>query len=257
MYEKALVFNDLHIPWHCQRAIDLMLRIGKDLDPDLIVINGDLVDMWEVSKYVKNPLYESKGNLFNEIEMARVFLWDLREKFPNAKIVYIFGNHEFRWAAYIAQNAKPLYKLKGMSLEEQLGCKEFDIEVKFTGNKESSWQYGQLLIGHFNKVNKHSGYTAKNLLEEKSISLIQAHTHRLGSSFKRLWDRDIVAYENGCLCDRNPQYVDRPNWQLGFSVIYKDKDSDFHQVVQHYIQEKKKGNRLNYRCFYNGREYTN
>lgn len=236
-FYKALVINDLHFPWENARAIELALRVGDELKPDIIVVNGDLMDCWEISHFVKNPRHASKANLKAEILTARGFLRDLRNRFPKARIIYTFGNHEFRWAVYISKQAKELFGLKGMTLEEQLECREQNIEVVDSGNKENVWRWGKLLIGHFDRVNKHSGYTAKNLLEDKSISLIQAHTHRGGSSFRRLYDRDIVAYENFCLCDRNPQYVDHPNWQLGYSIVYRDKKSDFFYVEPHPIVE--------------------
>lgn len=255
-YQKALVLNDLHLPFECPRAIHLVLGIGQEMDPDIVIINGDLIDCFEISKYVKNPVTVAKAKLHYEIERGRGFLKELRWKFPKARILYIFGNHEYRWQVFIATRAQELSGLKGMSLEEQLECKEQNIEVINSGNKESSWLWGKLLIGHFDRVSKHSGYTAKMLLEDKSISLIQAHTHRGGSSYRRLYDRDIVAYENFCLCDRSPQYVDHPNWQLGFSIIYKDKESDFFQVVQHPITEIKERKNVTYKCFYNGKIYS-
>lgn len=255
MYEKTLVFNDIHIPFENSRAVNLMLGIGQELNPDIVVINGDLMDCWEISRYVKNPDLHSSANIKYEIERTKGFLKELRYKFPKARIIWIFGNHEYRWSVYIGNNARELHGLKGLSLEEQVETKESRIEVINSGNKESVWQYGKLLIGHFDRVNKHSGYTAKNLLEDKSISLIQGHVHRGGSSYRRLYDRDIVAYENFCLCDRNPTYVDHPNWQLGFSVVYKDLESDFFYVEQHPIAEITNGKRVKYKCFYNGKVY--
>lgn len=254
-YERALVIGDLHFPWSNGKAIDLTLDVAWDFYPDWIFLNGDVLDCWQISKYSKHPKYEKSGNLLNEILEAKGFLRELRHKFPDAKIVYIFGNHEYRWERFLIDNAKELYGLKGLSLEEQLDTPALKIKVINSGRKENSYLWGKLVIGHFDKVNQHSGYTAKNLLETKSISLIQNHTHRGGSSYKRLYDRDIVAFENFCLCDRNPHYTDKPNWQLGFSLVYKDIDSDIFYVEQHPILEYRVKNRLTYRTFFNGKVY--
>lgn len=229
----------------------LALAVGCSLKPDIIVLNGDIIDNWAISTFVKNP-QTPNYDVSYEIERTKGFLKELRHLFPKSRIVYIFGNHEYRWIKYIFKNADKFKKLKKISLEEQLETTELDIEVINSGNKENVWLYGKILIGHFNKVNKYSGLTAKNLVEEKSISIIQAHTHRGGCSYKRLYDRDIVGYENFCLCDRNPEYADHPNWQLGFSIIYKDINSDYFQVDQHYIAEIKKGNRTIYKTRFNG-----
>ena len=251
IFQKALVINDVHIPFENPRAVDLVFRVAKDLQPDLIFLNGDIMDCWEISKYVKKLELRDKAKLSYEIERTKSFLERVVMTFPKAHVRYIFGNHEYRWAVYIANAAPELFGLKGLSLEEQLNCPGLGIEVINSGNKESEYLWGKLLIGHFDKVNMHSGYTAKNLLEQKSISLIQAHTHRGGSSYKRFYDRDLVAYENFCLCDRSPSYANRPNWQLGFSIVYKDQLSDFFYVEQHPIIEHEK----TVSTFFNGKLY--
>jgi len=257
-YEKALIFNDLHIPFEDKKAVELTLRVGDKFQPDRIIIDGDLMDQWELSTFIKHPARRDASALAKEIIRGREFLADLRARFPKALIILVFGNHEYRWLRSLASNAPELALLKGLTLEEQLECEKSKIEVVNSGNRESSFMWGKLLIGHFDQINKHSGYTAKNLLEAKGVSLIQAHTHRGGSSFKRNWDRDIVAYENFCLCSRDPEYVSHPNWQLGFSLIYKDiqmvegKVSDCFYVEPHPITAIERGSKVIYRTFFNG-----
>jgi predicted MPP superfamily phosphohydrolase len=236
-YEKALLFSDCHFPWQDHKAIDLTLKIGDRLQPETIFINGDLMDCWEISRWDRSPKYQERGRYATELKQGRDFLKGLRKRFPKARIVYIFGNHEYRHDHFITKNAVQLYGLPGMTLAEQLGLAENNIECIYSGNKESSFLWGKLLIGHFDMVNQHSGYTAKNVLDRKGISAIQAHSHRGGSSFRRLWDRDIVAHESFCLCDRDPCYVDHPNWQLGFLVIHKDRQSDHFFIEPHPITE--------------------
>lgn len=254
-YESGLIFNDVHLPFESRPALELTLSVGDVLQPDRIIINGDLLDCWEISTFIKHPARRAKNNIADEIAAARGFLTHLRKRFPGARIQYCFGNHEYRWVKYIASHAQELAKLRGLTLAEQLDCEALKIEVIDSGNRESSFQWGKLLIGHFDVARKHSGYTARGLVEDKGVSLIQAHCHRGGSSFKRNWDRDIVGYENFCLCDRDPDYVDRPNWQLGFSIVYKDTKSDFFYVEQHPITEIVKGGKKTYRTWFNGRIY--
>lgn len=254
-YEHSLIFNDTQIPFQNDKALELTLQVGDVLSPDIIFLNGDMMDMWQISKFVKKQKLIPVANLAAEIEQGREFFKKLRKRFLKSRIVYIFGNHEWRFDVYIGTQAPELHGLRGTTLAEQLDLKEQGIEVVYSGNKESSYLYGKLLIGHFDAVNKDSAVTAKNLLENKSISGIQAHTHRGGSCFKRAYDRDLVFYENFCLCSRFPEYVDRPNWQLGFSIIHKDKKSDFFYVEQHPITEFRYGNKVTYKTWFKGRVY--
>ena len=233
--ETALVFNDLHYRFQDDKAIELTLKAGDDLEPDYIFLNGDLIDNWEISKFHKSSKLRSKASLSKELKDARKFLTDLRHRFPASTIFYIGGNHEYRWDVYIESNAKELIGLRGLSLEEQLDLDKLDIKWVYRGLKESSWLWGKLLIGHFDRVSKHSSMTAKLLVEDKGISLLQAHCHRGGMFYKRVYDRILLGVENFCLCDLDPPYIDRPNWQQGFSVVYKDKNSDLFSVSPHPI----------------------
>ena len=233
--ETALVFNDLHYRFQDDKAIELTLKAGDALEPDYIFLNGDLIDNWEISKFHKSSKLRSKASLSKELEDARKFLTALRHRFPASTIFYIGGNHEYRWDVFIESHAKELTGLRGLSLEEQLDLDKLDIKWVYKGLKESSYLWGKLLIGHFDRVSKHSSMTAKLLVEDKGISLIQGHCHRGGLFYKRVYDRMLVGVENFCLSDLDPPYIDRPNWSHGFSVVYKDKNSDLFSVAPHPI----------------------
>lgn len=227
--ERSVVLGDLHIPFHDAKAVRLTLKFIKEFKPDNIFLNGDILDCWEISKFDKTLSIQSR--LIDEVRTTVAFLRNLRSAVPNARIIYIFGNHEFRFERFIARNSKELAGLKGMTMEEQLELKELNIKAIDSHQRENFYRYGLLLIGHFNRVNKHSGYTAKNLLEDKGMSLIQNHTHRGGVSYKRDY-RDLkIAVENFCLCNLNPKYCLIPNWQQGFSVIYKETNGTFFKVM--------------------------
>lgn len=228
--EKGIVINDIHIPFQDKKAVYVTLKFIEDFQPDCIFLNGDIMDCWDISKFTK-PLH-IQTRMTEEILETEYFLNRLRQICPKSKIIYIFGNHEYRFECYIANNAKELYGLKGLSLEEQLDLKGKKIEVVNSHQKENFYRYGKLLIGHFDKCNKHAGFTAKNLLEDKGVSLIQSHTHRMGSSFKRDFDSLKGAWENGCLCDLNPNYTMLPNWQHCISVILTNKKNNNFQVIQ-------------------------
>jgi len=80
---------------------------------------------------------------------------------------------------------------------------------------------GNLYAGHWDTVAKEGGYTAKRLLDDKGVSLLQGHTHRFGVHARTTVDgRTILGIENFCMCSRRASYVAYPNWQTGFSIIY-------------------------------------
>lgn len=160
--ERSIVIGDLHIPFQNKQIVDLVVQdFIPYFNPHIVFINGDLLDCWEISKFEK-PL-NIHSRLRDEILQTNIFLRDLRKKAPRAKIIYIFGNHEFRFEKFISKNAKELYGLSGLSLEEQLNLDKLKIQAINNHQRENYFRYGKLLIGHFNKANKHC------LLEDTEI----------------------------------------------------------------------------------------
>lgn len=233
-WEKGVVISDIHIPFQDNKAVELATYFIRWFQPDHIVINGDLLDFWEISKYDKDP--EINFQFKRELELGRKYLKHLRKIAPDSNIVYVEGNHEWRMKGYIISNAKELRGLEGLSVQEQLHLDDLDIEYVELPAGLSRWdsvdyQIGDLYIGHYNVTRKHAGYTAKGLVADKGVSVIQAHNHKIGSSFKKLRDGRILrGFESGCLCDTDPNYMSNPNWQQGFVAFYKKKDSNQFRV---------------------------
>ncbi len=53
---------------------------------------------------------------------------------------------------------------------------------------------------------------------------MHGHTHRLGAFYHRDISDTYAAWENGCLCNLNPDYVTAPDWQHGWSVVWSHRD---------------------------------
>lgn len=246
-YEKCVVINDVHIPFHDVKVVRLLFDFLKWFSPDVVIINGDLLDCQTVGRFVNDPFKEV--SMVEEIKEGRAFLAKLRATVgEDCKIHYVYGNHEHRFQNYIIENARSLHGLEGLSLAEQLHCKDYGVRVVYSGLKESYMKYGELYVGHYNKVSQHGGYTVKALVDQHGVSVIQGHTHRFGTHLRTLLDGTVLGgWENGCLCDLNPSYVMKPNWQHGFSIVWKKKRDGRFMVEQMPI--------INYKFFYGGYEW--
>lgn len=230
---RLVVLGDIHIPFHDQRALQLVLAFLPTITPDVVVLNGDIADQYEISSFDKDP--RRKASLVSELAEVESFLTLLREIVPKSRIVYIYGNHEHRFHKYLIREAPALVGLKGMSLREQLNLEKLNIEAvethgdRFTDNYV---RFGNLLVGHFDKAHKNSGFSAKALLDEYGESLIQAHVHSVGSSNKTLESRQIMGWEGGCLCDLNPLYTKQKKWAHCFHVVDMEQEGHFFHVQQ-------------------------
>lgn len=226
-------FSDVHIPFEDKKVVELLFEFLKDNKPKYVVINGDLMDCFMISKFDKSP---GRGvTLQKEFEMTRGFLSLIRKICPDAEIELIAGNHEMRLRKYLLNKAIDLYGLEGLTIEDQLHLK--DLNIKYTDFQEGVTQFehnftnvGDLFIGHFNKTSKNAGYTAKALLDDLGVSFIQGHNHKFGISTKRLLDgRQLIGVEQGCLCSLK-SYMSNPNWSQGFTVFYKKRSNNRFQI---------------------------
>lgn len=226
---KDVIINDLHIPFHDKEVLLKVLKFIYDLQPTRLFLNGDFLDCYEISSFDKNPF--ELFTLREELKIAEGYLDQISSRLNKTKKIFIFGNHEYRFQKFLIRNAQPLMGLPGISLKEQLKLKELNYEIIDSGLKESFYDAGSFLVGHFNKVSIHSGYTAKALIERYGKSLIQAHVHRLGMHAKTLHGKTLIGIENGCLCDLNPSYTLSPNWQHGFTIIHYENNKPYFQIV--------------------------
>lgn len=224
-----VVLNDHHIPYHDPDVISLTTRFIRDTKPTHIVINGDVMDCKPLSRFDKGRF--GHFSLSQEANQVKTYLKILREA-TDAEIIFVPGNHEFRIDHYVRNNAPELAEMDICSLPDLLGLKDLNITLKDAGFKESYIRFDNLYVGHWNKVNKHAGYTAKNLMADISVDFIQAHVHRAAVHYKRFLSREQVGIENGCLCQLDPHFSLHSDWQHAFSIVTKVGKKYFPQLIK-------------------------
>lgn len=202
------VASDFHVPYHDEKAVATFVNYCREVQPNMIVINGDLVDMYMLSRFAKGE----GRNPMSEIEEAREILATLRQ-YTKADIYYVIGNHEQRLEKTILTKAPELASL----IEDVFSIFKLDeIGVKGVGtitvNDNFVFKHGTLL------GNK-SGLSAIKEMENAYLSGATGHTHRLAKYIARKAGRKFVWLETGCLCSMEPEYMLNPNWQQGFAMI--------------------------------------
>lgn len=217
MKNKFVVISDIHFPYHDDKALKAVYKFLEYHPVDTIILNGDILDFYDVSSFDKDP--DRVNSLQKEINMATKFFKKLRTIKPEARIVFIKGNHEYRLERYLKKHPE-LYSLDALKLPNLLDLKRYNIEYSDKGIK-----LGNLKIIHGDMVRKFSGYTARAELEKHDSSGICGHVHRLSCYYYRTPERYLAWYESGCLCDLNPEYINEPNWQQAFLYGYIEKDS--------------------------------
>ena len=216
----ALVFGEPHIPFHDQRAIHEVELFMDELQPDLIIYPGDTGDFYLLSKFDKNP--NRAYSLQADLSMAGGMFKRHRSICPNARMIEEDGNHEDRLRRFLWGNSPALASLDCLTVEGLYKLKESDVE--HIPYEEGVMINGNFMVTHGDLVRAHSSFTAKGMSDKHGGSGIHGHTHRLGSYYKRNRFGVYGWWENGCLCDLNPDYVTNPNWQQGFSLVHFIQD---------------------------------
>lgn len=221
-HEKLILLNDIHIPFEDKQTLQSVYSGIKYTKPDTIILGGDIVDFYSISRFDKDP--QRRLRLETEIEPTKEFLANLRKIAPNSKIIYLEGNHEERLQKYINHNAPELAWVKALQLERILNLEEYGIKYV----KKRWIEYKGVIYSHMDKANKYGGYTAKNIGVDLSNSVVHTHSHKVGHV--QVADRHF--YDNGCLCEMQADYLTGPSmWgQAIMMVDYVGKDIYFTQI---------------------------
>lgn len=221
--ERHVNIGDTHGIYVDQRTWKAVLDFIRDFKPHQVNLLGDIADFYDISRFDKNP--NRRVVLGVEIEFTReVILSELRAAAPRARIVWLEGNHENRLKRYLWSRAPELASLPGLDMRSLFRLESLKIQYQ-----NANLEIGDIQMTHGHMARKHSGQTAKAMLDDYGTSVIHNHTHRLGAVYKTDRGGEYVAFENGCLCALDPEYIPGvPNWQQGFSVGWVLESGRFH-----------------------------
>lgn len=219
--QKRLLLSDAHIPFMDPELADIWIGQAKSIQPDGIDIIGDLIDCYTISRFDKNP--RRKHNIQDEITGAIAFLTRIRKACPNADIRFSEGNHENRLERMLWSTAKHLAPLHCLTIEKLLELKSLDIRYY---DPKAPYKIGRLYFLHGDVGRKQNfsksagGRNADAIARAIGGSVICGHSHQMGYSAFRSWERNLEGYEIGCICAYDLEYViGVPPWQQGWASI--------------------------------------
>lgn len=217
---KILLISDIHIPYHDNIALTSMLNHTTGKDINTILLNGDIIDFYAASRFMKDP---RKRSINDEIWDVVEFINILQETFKGAKIVYKSGNHEERLENYLKIKAPELLDMEEFRLENILkirgiqGVTYVEKQLIYAGRLPilHGHEYGGYGVGG---VNPARGLSLKSF----SSSLV-CHSHRTSSHAERdINDKVMSWFSVGCLCGLHPEYARLNKWNHGFAYITTD-----------------------------------
>ena len=90
------IISDLHVPYQDPAATSVMLKMVQYFRPNNVIMNGDMLDCVQLSRFNRAPLEPSslKAHLGELGEIIQKI-----QRYSN--VIYIEGNHEQRVQKYI------------------------------------------------------------------------------------------------------------------------------------------------------------
>ena len=224
----ALIMQDTHNPFQDQRALREVELFATEFQPDLALYPGDMNDFYQLSKFDRNP--ERANHLQSDLNSTASLFKRHRALMPNTRMIFLLGNHCDRLRRYLWSGSPALASLDCLTVEGLFKLKENEVEC--IDYEEGVLFNGNFMVDHGDLIRAHSSYTAKGMMDKHGGSGMHGHTHRLGSHYKRNRFGVYGWWENGCLCDLNPDWIQNPNWQQGFSVVHFAKERFWVEQMQ-------------------------
>jgi hypothetical protein len=235
----ALVLSDIHFPDADPIIVEAALEVAARINPSIIVLNGDILDMFEISRYNAGSVGNLEGKRITPMwETARTFRANLESAAPNAKDKrFHYGNHEGRLADWLSTGGNAVFK----------GDPAFDIDRRL-GLSDNGWtvvdsERRGSYLGHLYVTHGHicrRDHNAKHHLNYYRHSCAVGHTHRPDVYYTGALHSQQVGICSGHMSDitsdavkYNEDEQDVAKWLHGFWLchIYDDGSFTHEQVI--------------------------
>ena len=244
----TLTISDHHCPVHDEDFHRLTVQMMRDVQPERIVVGGDLIDYAAVSRHKKRG---GEAGLNESLQSAYDVLRSYRTACPNADIVFLDGNHEqrlfdaleSRGLMSVAQVQRPGDDHTLLSTRHLLRLDELHIEQVFPpdhcGYEHAEYRIpGGPAVRHGWIASQGAGASALKTLDKLRRNIIVCHTHRSAVTWHTHWvDGEpvrLVAVETGTaarLTEQGMGYAIAPDWQNSFAMTQGGVTD--HAIYQH------------------------
>ena len=231
-YRNWLVMSDLHVPYHNIRAITESLNYAINKKVDAILLNGDLMDFYMLSKFEHDPRMRD----FSQELLALEQLIGILQKI--APVFYKLGNHEERFEHFMMRNAPVLLQTREFKLGNLLQCYAKGVEI-ITDQKIVYIGHLPILHGHEVRLSGVSVNPARSLFLKTKKTALCGHLHRSSQHNETALDGKLIStWSTGHLGEEHPKYARINNWNHGVARVEVDEDGNF-EVINLRIQNNK------------------
>jgi hypothetical protein len=229
-FKTILVGSDFHDEEADPFVLATFIDTAHRVQPDVIVLNGDIFDLYEFSRFSQDPRQCDILGRFNFVK-THIFA-SLRRACPNAQIDLICGNHEWRLLNLMSDKTPGvrvvLGDVMGQSLAQVFGLDEFEINMvckldlaaytqsDVMGELKENYKvyYNAFVASHFKDLNF-------------GLSGTSGHTHRPEVvTFASLPMGKLSWTTTGCVAHTKAEYVQgMDKWTNSFMLAHIDTET--------------------------------
>lgn len=199
----------------------------KEAQPDLIVLGGDNLEFYKLSRYSKNP--QRALDMQKEIDfVVEKKLKAIRALCPKAQIDYHIGNHEARLFAYLCDNSPALSSLRCLQFDQLLSLNDLEINLigresfVFQTKMEDNYKVYRGLWAWTHGTDC-TLFPAHKEMQRHGVSGASGHCHRFTSFAKRDVNgfKSWVSVGASCTIKHGGEFIPSLiNWETGFLLSY-------------------------------------
>lgn len=224
---RTLLLSDIHLPHHSAVAINAALKYGDSFNPTAVLINGDLFDFYQLSRFDRNP---TLPKVSAELHAGGQFFDHLRARYPKAEIVFKKGNHDERWDKYLFIAAPLLADIPEIANGWQGPAGIVRNSVAVVGDQRPV-MLGKLPVFHGHELGKGLSAPvnpARGAFLRAHHTILVGHSHQTsGHADTNVWHDETFCWSTGCLCRLTPEYARVNRWNYGFAAVVVSKDGTF------------------------------
>jgi predicted phosphodiesterase len=227
------IMSDLHTPYHNIPAIDEALSYFIAKNVDCILLNGDILDFYQQSRFEPDP----RERHFKDELQAFKELIGVIQSHVTRNIFYKLGNHEERYERHMIKYSAEFLDIDVFSFENVTGCIEMGVTVI---KDKRIVMAGNLPVYHGHEIAMRSAIVnpARTLYLKTGASGICSHLHVSSQHSQNTVRGSQYCYSTGHMGEEHPKYLPVNQWNLGCARIEKDESGDF-EVINFGLRKNK------------------
>jgi hypothetical protein len=235
---------------HDERAIAIARQAIIALQPDVLVLQGDTIDLPELTRFDPDSTDFTPRTLQMGIDRTARYKGELRADIPNSDQYELEGNHEYRLGRFVLKHAMMLHGIRRGDTQE-LPVLSYDYLTRcddtktnfISGYPANGYQpYDDLLFVHGKDIASNGSTAEKYSKKYPDTNVVFGHIHRhelhtrttrggkylTSASFGTLASTDGSVPSYNSAKDSLGNVVKyHENWQQGFGVIDRYKNGNY------------------------------